>query len=135
MVPENVSHLCLPDLPHMVTLITKLTSLLNSHQKLFPKNVSHLCVCWTCHTYMVTLMMKLTSPLNSCQKMVPKDDEDSMGTPQGLHKTLKGLSRLLSRLCKVHGESMRSPWECVGECKIQCLRRLSCPESWSLHCI
>ena len=36
--------------------------------------------------------------------------EDSTGTPRGLHKTLKGLSWLLSRLCKVHEESMRSPW-------------------------
>ena len=51
--------------------------------------------------------------------MVPKDDEDSMGTPQELYKTLKGLSGLLSRLCKVHEESMRSPWERVGDCKIQ----------------
>ena len=52
-----------------------------------------------------------------------------MRTPWGLHKTLKGLSWLLSRLCKVHEESMRSPrglvesmrspWERVGYCKIQ----------------
>ena len=39
MVPEDVSHLCLPDLPHMVTLITKPTSPLNSHQKMVPENV------------------------------------------------------------------------------------------------
>jgi hypothetical protein len=102
------------------------------------KNGSQKCITLLCLLdlpYMVTLMMKLTSPLNSRQKMVPGDDEDSMGTPQGLHKTLKGLSGLLSRLCKVHEESMRSPWECVGDCKIQCLSRLSCHESWSWHCI
>ena len=63
---------------------------------------------------MVTLITKPTSLLNSHQKMVLEDDEDSMGTAQALHKTLKGLSGLLSRLCKVHEESMRSPWECVG---------------------
>ena len=69
MVPEDVSHLCLPDLPHKVTLITK-----------------------------------LTSPLNSHQKMVPKDDEDSTGTPQGLHKdSMDSLGRVLM-------DSMGTPW-------------------------
>ena len=75
-----ITLVCLPDLPYMVTLITKLTSPLNSCQKMVPKDVSHLCLPDLPHK--VTLIMKLTSPLNSCQKMVPKDDEDSMGTPQ-----------------------------------------------------
>ena len=38
MVPKDVSHLCLPDLPHKVTLIMKLTSPLNSCQKMVPKD-------------------------------------------------------------------------------------------------
>ena len=46
-----ITLVCLPDLPYMVTLITKLTSLLNSHQKIVPEDVSHLCVCRTYHIW------------------------------------------------------------------------------------
>src|ERR1700732_1919835 len=66
-----ITLVCLPDLPYMITLIMKLTSPLNSCQKMVPEDVSHLCVCLTCH--IVTLIMKLTSLLNSCRKMVPED--------------------------------------------------------------
>ena len=44
-----ITLVCLPDFPYMVTLITKPTSPLNSHWKMVPKDVSHLCVCQTCH--------------------------------------------------------------------------------------
>jgi hypothetical protein len=45
-------HTCVfAGLPYMVTLITKPTSPLNSHRKMVPENVSHLCVCWTCHIW------------------------------------------------------------------------------------
>ena len=128
MVPEDVSHLCVCWTCHIWSLRSW-----NRHhhwihiEKWFSK-MYHTCVCQTCHIWLLW-----SSPLNSHQKKVPEDDEDSMGTvqglhkdctrtpwtPQGLHKTLKGLSGLLSRLCKVHEESMRSPWERVGDCKIQ----------------
>ena len=46
-----ITLVCLLDLPYMVTLITKLTSPLNSHPKMVPENVSHLCVCQTYHIW------------------------------------------------------------------------------------
>ena len=53
------------------------------------KNSSQKCITLVCLPdlpYVVILITKLTSPLNSHQKMVPEDDEDSMGTAQGLYK-------------------------------------------------
>ena len=46
-----ITLVCLLDLPYMVTWITKLTSPLNSCWKMVPKDVSHLCVCQTCHIW------------------------------------------------------------------------------------
>ena len=46
-----ITLVCLLDLPYMVTLITKPTSPLNSRRKMVPENVSHLCVCQTCHIW------------------------------------------------------------------------------------
>ena len=46
-----ITHVCLPDLSYMVTLIMKLTSPLSSHWKMVLKDVSCLCVCWTCHIW------------------------------------------------------------------------------------
>ena len=46
-----ITLVCLLDLPYMVALIMKPTSLLNSHQKMVPEDVSHLCVCQTCHIW------------------------------------------------------------------------------------
>src|ERR1700685_1385926 len=42
---------CLPLLPYMVTLITKRTSPLNSHQKTTPEHIEHLCFCRYCHIW------------------------------------------------------------------------------------
>ena len=47
-----ITLVCLPDLPYMVTLM-KSTSPLNSHQKMIPEDVSHLCICWTCHIWLL----------------------------------------------------------------------------------
>ena len=46
-----ITLVCLLDLPYMVTLITKPTSLLNSHRKMVPEDVPHLYVCRTCHIW------------------------------------------------------------------------------------
>src|ERR1700691_4770185 len=47
----NISLVCLPLLPYMVTLITKWTSPLNSHRKTIPEHIEHLCVCRYCHIW------------------------------------------------------------------------------------
>ena len=121
MVPEDVSHLCVCWTCHIWSL-----RLWNQHhhwihiEKWFPK-MDHTCVCQICHIRSLWSQTHHHHWIH-VKKWFPK----MMRTPwglhgdsMGLHKTLKGLSWLLSRLCKVHEESMRSPWECVGDCKIQ----------------
>ena len=46
-----ITLMCLLLLPYMVTLITKWTSPLNSHQKTTPEHTEHLCVCCYCHIW------------------------------------------------------------------------------------
>ena len=46
-----ITLMCLLLLPYMVTLITKWTSPLNSHQKTTPEHIEHLCFCRYCHIW------------------------------------------------------------------------------------
>ena len=128
MVPEDVSHLCVCRTCHIWSLRSW-----NQHhhwihiEKWFPK-MYHTCVCQTCH------MRSLWSwNWHHHWIHIKKRSPKMMRTPWGLHKTLKGLPWLLSRLCKVHEESMRSPWECVGDCKIQNLSHPNWRNSPSSH--